>query len=152
MASQNYTTSFTVAQSPAQVFAAITNPRAWWGEGITGETAKLGGSFVYRHGPIHVSTQTLTTLVPGKKVVWKISKSHLNFVEKGDEWDGTEAIFDITKKGAKTELTIMHSGLVPAFECFKHCSAGWNYYLRDSLKPFIETGTGQPDPKSKAAA
>ncbi|MEO6610291.1 MAG: SRPBCC domain-containing protein, partial [Aestuariivirga sp.] len=106
----------------------------------------------YRHNPYHVSTQTITELVPDKKVVWKISKSHLNFVEKGDEWDGTEVIFEIAKKGSKTELLVTHSGLVPDFQCFKDCSAGWNYYLRESLKPFIETGEGQPDPKSKAAA
>jgi uncharacterized protein YndB with AHSA1/START domain len=149
---KSYTTSFTVAQTPEQVFAAVTNPRGWWGEGITGVTDKLGGSFIYRHGPIHVSTQTITELVPGKKVVWKISKSHLNFVEKGDEWDGTEVIFDIAKKGAKTQLTITHAGLVPQFQCYEGCSEGWNYYLNDSLKPFIETGVGQPDPKSKAAA
>ncbi|MEO6609464.1 MAG: SRPBCC domain-containing protein, partial [Aestuariivirga sp.] len=83
MKKQSYTTSFIVAQTSDQVFEAITHPQRWWGEGITGETAKLGGSFLYRHNPYHVSTQTITELVPDKKVVWKISKSHLNFVEKG---------------------------------------------------------------------
>ena len=149
---KNYSTSFSVAQTPEEVFAAILNPRGWWGEGIKGATDKVGGSFVYRHGPIHVSTQTITELVPGKKVVWKISKSNLSFVEKTSEWDGTEVIFEIAKTGKKTKLTITHAGLVPQFQCFEGCSEGWNYYLNDSLKPFIETGEGQPDPKSKAAA
>ena len=149
---KSYTTSFTVAQTPEQVFAAILNPRGWWGEGITGITDKVGGTFLYRHGKIHVSTQTITELVPNKKVGWKISKSHLSFVEKTAEWDGTEVIFEIGKKGDKTLLTITHSGLVPQFQCYEACSGGWNFYLNDSLKAFIQTGKGEPDPKSKAAA
>ncbi len=149
---KSYTTSFTVAQKPSQVFAAITHPQRWWGEGITGETAKLGGSFVYRHNPFHVSTQTLTEYVPQKKVVWAISQSHLSFVDKKTEWDGTEVIFDIAELGDKTKLTVTHAGLVPQFQCYDNCSGGWNFYLNDSLKKLIETGKGEPDPKSKAAA
>ncbi len=66
MKNASYTTSFSVAQSPKQVFAAITNPRAWWGEGISGETDKLGGEFVYRHSKLHLSKQKITELVPDK--------------------------------------------------------------------------------------
>lgn len=58
--SKSYTTSFTVVQTPEQVFAAILNPRGWWGQGITGDTDKVGGMFLYRHGKIHVSTQTIS--------------------------------------------------------------------------------------------
>lgn len=36
MNSQHYTASFSVAQSPAAVFAAVTNPRAWWSGEIKG--------------------------------------------------------------------------------------------------------------------
>lgn len=152
MPDKSFKTSFAVAQSPEQVFAAATNPRAWWGEGITGETAKLGGEFVYRHGSIHLSKQKITELVPNKKVVWKITQSELNFVSHKSEWNGTEVIFEIGRKGDKTQLTVTHSGLVPQFECFEGCSAGWGFYLNESLKSLIETGKGEPDPKSKAAA
>ncbi len=152
MTSTSYTTSFIVAQSPEQVFATITNPRAWWGEGITGETAKPGGEFSYRHGKIHLSKQKITELVPNQKLVWKITHSELNFVSHKSEWNGTEVIFEIARKGDKTELKVTHAGLVPQFECFEGCAAGWGFYLGDSLKRLIETGKGEPDPKSKAAA
>ncbi len=152
MTNASYKTSFTVAQSPKQVFAAITNPRAWWGEGISGDTDKLGGEFVYRHGKIHLSKQKITELVPDKKLVWKIFQSELNFVDHKSEWDGTEVIFEIGKNGAKTELKVTHAGLVPQFECFEGCSSGWNFYLNDSLRKLIETGRGEPDPKSKSVA
>jgi uncharacterized protein YndB with AHSA1/START domain len=152
MSDKSFTTSFTVVQSPEQVFTAITNPQRWWGEGITGETEKLGGEFTYRHGNIHLSKQKITELVPNKKLIWKITHSELNFVPHKSEWDGTEVVFEIAKKGDKTELKVTHAGLVPQFECFEGCSAGWSFYLGSSLKGLIETGKGEPDPKSKAAA
>ncbi len=152
MADKSFKTSFIVTQSPEQVFAAVTNPRAWWGEGIAGDTAELGGEFVYRHGSIHLSKQKITELVPNKKVVWRITQSELNFVSHKSEWNGTEVIFEIARKGENTQLKVTHSGLVPQFECFEACSGGWSFYLNESLKSLIETGKGEPDPKSKAAA
>ncbi|MDE2383370.1 MAG: SRPBCC domain-containing protein [Alphaproteobacteria bacterium] len=152
MSDKSFTTSFAVPQTPGQVFAAITNPRAWWGEGIIGETAKLGGEFTYRHGQIHLSVQKITELVPDQKLVWKITKSDLSSFPNPSEWDGTEVVFEIAPKAGKTELRITHAGLTPQVECYDDCSGGWSYYLHESLKPLIEIGRGQPDPKSKAAA
>ena len=145
MADKSFATSFTVAQSPEQVFAAITNPRAWWGAGITGETARLGDAFVYRHGKIHLSTQEIAELVPIKKVVWKITQSQLNFVSHKSEWDGTKVVFEIAKKDDRTELKVTHVGLIPQFECFEACSGGWAFYIDGSLRELITTGKGRPD-------
>ncbi len=46
MSDQNYTTSFTVDQSPEEVFAAINNVRGWWSQAIEGSTDKLGAEFI----------------------------------------------------------------------------------------------------------
>ena len=48
MKNQNYSISFTVDQSPEQVFKAINNVRRWWSGEIEGETDKLGAEFTYR--------------------------------------------------------------------------------------------------------
>ncbi len=152
MIEHSFTTSMILTQTPAEVFAAIINPRAWWGEGIVGATAKPDGEFIYRHGSIHVSTQKITELVPNKKLGWKIIQSELSFVAHKSEWNGTEVVFDISKNGENTELKVTHAGLVPQFECFEACSGGWSFYLNDSLRKLIETGKGEPDPKSKSAA
>src|SRR5690348_16869257 len=101
---QNYTTSFTVDQFPEEVFAAVTNVRGWWSGEIDGSTDKLGAEFTYRHQDVHSSTQKITELVPGKKVVWHVLDSHIAFVKDKTEWKGTDIVFEITRKDGKTEL------------------------------------------------
>ena len=46
----------------------------------------------------------MVELAPGKKVVWLIVDSYLGFVADKHEWNGTNVIFDITRKGDKTEV------------------------------------------------
>src|SRR5215472_13002432 len=145
MSDQNYTTSFTVGQSPEEVFAAINNVRGWWSGEIDGHTDKLGAEFKYRYKDLHKTTQKITELIPGKKVVWHVVESNINFVNDKTEWNGTDIVFEITKKGGKTELRFTHVGLVPAFECYGDCSGAWGFYINDSLRSLITTGKGQPN-------
>jgi len=145
MSGQNYTTSLTVDQSPEEVFAAINNVRGWWSGEIDGRTDKLGAEFKYRYKDLHKTTQKITELVPGKKVVWHVVESHINFVKDKNEWNGTDIVFEIAKTGGKTELRFTHVGLVPAFECYGDCSGAWGFYINDSLRSFIATGKGQPN-------
>jgi hypothetical protein len=79
--------------------------------------------------------------------VWRVLNSDLSFVKDESEWKGTDIVFDIARKGAKTELRMTHIGLVPALECFEGCSGGWGFYFGRSLRDLITTGKGQPDPK-----
>lgn len=149
---QNYTTTFSVDQTPEEVFDAINNVRGWWSEEIEGSTDKLGAAFKYHYKDFHRSTQKITEMVPGKKVVWHILDSHINFVKDKTEWKGTDIVFEITKKDDKTELRFTHVGLVPALECYGACSDGWGSYINDSLRSLITTGKGQPDRKKKGMA
>jgi len=82
MKNQNYSISFAVDQSPEQVVNAINNVRGWWSEEIDGSTDKLGAEFKFHCKDFHRSTQKITELVPGKKVVWNVSDAQLNFVER----------------------------------------------------------------------
>jgi hypothetical protein len=141
----NYTTSFTVDQTPEEVFDAINNVRGWWSDDIDGSTDILGAEFTYRYKDLHRTTQKITELVPGKKVIWHILNSHINFVKDKAEWDGTDIVFEITKKHGKTELRFTHVGLLPAIECYGKCSGAWGFYINDSLRSLIMTGKGDPN-------
>jgi hypothetical protein len=145
MKSNDYVTSFTVQQSPEEVFDAINNVRAWWSGDIDGRTDKLGAEFTYRYRDVHATTQRITEWVPGKKIVWRVVDSHINFVKDTTEWNGTDVVFEIRRKAGKTELRFTHAGLVPAFECYGGCSDAWSFYINDSLRNLITTGKGQPN-------
>ena len=139
---QNYTTTFTVYQTPEEVFAAINNVHGWWsGEpGVKGSTGKLGDEFTYQHKDIHHSSHKITELVPAKKVVWHTTDSLINFVKDKSEWTGTDIVFEIVRKGDQTELHFTHSGLVPAIQCYGDCSGAWGFYINECLHSLITTG------------
>jgi hypothetical protein len=139
MKTNDYTTSFTVDQSPDEVFAAINNVRGWWSgkPGVEGSTSKLGDEFTYQYEPHHVSRQKIIELSPGKKVVWRVVDGCINFVKDKTEWNGTTITFDIAKKGNKTEVRFTHVGLSPKIECFDGCSDAWSSYIKGSLRDMI---------------
>jgi uncharacterized protein YndB with AHSA1/START domain len=140
----DFTTSFTVTQTPQQVFDAVTNVRGWWSESLEGDSKQLGDEFIYRHKEVHYSRHRLTEVIPAKKVVWLTTDSSINFVDDKTEWNGTTVVFDIDEKDGQTTLRFTHIGLVPELACYEGCSGGWNYYLQ-SLHNLITTGKGNPD-------
>jgi Activator of Hsp90 ATPase homolog 1-like protein len=145
MNNKNYTTAFTVDKSPAEVFAAVTNVRGWWSGEIDGRTDEVGTEFTYRYQDLHRSTQKITELVPGKKVAWHVLDADIYFVKDKKEWNGTDIVFQIAKKGDKTELRFTHFGLAPSIECYGKCSGAWGYYINESLLSLITTGKGNPN-------
>jgi hypothetical protein len=151
MTEQHFTVAFTVDQTPEEAFAAINDVRGWWSGEIEGSTDKLGEEFTYRYKDVHDSKQRITELIPGKRVVWLILDSYLNFTKDTAEWNGTEVVFEISKKGEQTEVRFTHRGLVPAFECFNGCSNAWGFYINGSLRSLITSGKGEPNQKEKAA-
>jgi hypothetical protein len=148
--SGDLTTTITLDQTPQQAFEAITNVRGWWSGEIDGRTDELGAEFTYRYQDLHSSTQKITELVPGKRIVWLVVDSYLAFVDDKQEWNGTRVIFDIARKGGKTEIRFTHAGLTPAHECYGDCSSAWTSYIRDGLRSLIKTGRGEPNPEEKA--
>jgi hypothetical protein len=144
---EDYTTSFTVDQTPEEVFAAIGNVRGWWSGEIAGRTDQLGAEFTYLYQDLHRSTQRITEWVPGKRVVWHVLEAQINFVKDKAEWNGTEVVFQIARKGDRTELRFTHVGLAPAIECYGKCSGAWGFYINESLRNLITTGKGEPNTK-----
>jgi Activator of Hsp90 ATPase homolog 1-like protein len=148
----SFTTTFSVDQSPDEVFAAVLNVRGWWSENIDGPTDEPGELFTYLHQDLHRCTMRVAELTSPTRVVWHVVDNHFNFTDDANEWKGTEIHFDITRVGTKTELRFTHLGLVPTHECFEVCSGAWDFYLQTSLRGLIRTGKGLPNPLEQPAA
>ena len=140
-----FTTSFTVDQSPEEVFKPSTTFADGGRERSQAKPSKLGDEFTYRYKDMHKSTQRVTEFVPGKKVVWHVTDAELTFVKDKTEWIGTDIVFEIARKDGKTELRFTHVGLVPAFECYGGCSGAWGALVDGNLRNLITTGKNQPD-------
>lgn len=152
MNSQDFTTTILVDQTPKEAFNAINNVRGWWSENIEGSTGKLGAEWTYRYKDIHFCKIKVTELVPGKRIVWSVLDNRFNFTEDTNEWKDTDIIFEILKKGDKTEIRFTHRGLVPEYECFEVCSNAWGSYINGSLRSLMTTGKGNPNSAETDAA
>jgi activator of Hsp90 ATPase-like protein len=144
---QNFTTTFTVDQTPREVFLDINNVRGWWSENIEGSNGKPGDEFTYRYKDVHCCKVRLTEVIPDEKVVWLVVDNHFSFTKDKNEWKDTTITFEIAKRGDKTEVRFTHRGLVPEYECFDICSSAWGSYINGSLRNLIATGEGKPNPK-----
>ena len=147
MKNQNYTTTISVNETPKEVFAAINNVRGWWSEEIEGRTDKLGAEFNYHYEDVHRCKLKITEFEPGKKVVWHVLDNYFDFTKDKSEWKNTDIVFEIAKKGNKTEVHFTHVGLMPAYECYSVCSDAWGSYIKSSLRNLITKGKGQPNEK-----
>jgi hypothetical protein len=139
MHKNNFSTRLFLDQTPAEVFNAICNVDEWWtGEpGVEGRWEKVGDEFTYRYRKIHYSKQRITELILEKKIAWLVTESELTFVNDTKEWTGTSLVFEIGKKGDKTELRFTHAGLVSNMECYGDCSNAWVSYITNSLNNYI---------------
>jgi uncharacterized protein YndB with AHSA1/START domain len=143
MQNKSYTATIEVTKFPEDVFKAITaHVSKWWGgKDLTGSCLKLHDEFVILHPGAHYSKQKLVEVVPNKKVVWLVTESKLDWLEKNQhEWASTKMVFEITPKEHSTILQFTHEGLVPEMECYVMCSEGWKMVITNWLFNFIANG------------
>lgn len=146
---KSFTATITVNKSGLEAFNAIKNFRGWWSEEIDGNTDKLDETFFYHYKDIHLCKIKLIEAVSGQKLVYQVVDNHFNFITDQSEWVNTRLIFDIRSKGNMTEVRFTHEGLVSEYECYQVCHDAWSGYINNSLKNYIETGKGSPNPKDK---
>ncbi|MBS1657232.1 MAG: SRPBCC domain-containing protein [Bacteroidetes bacterium] len=146
---QNYTATILVDSAQQDVYKAINNVRGWWSENIRGKTDKLNAVWRYQYKDVHLCKIKIIELVPNKKVVWHVLENYFNFTTDENEWKGNKIIFEISRKGKKTQLLFTHDGLVPDYECYSICNDAWTSYIKGSLKNLITKGKGNPNTKEK---
>jgi hypothetical protein len=60
------------------------------------------------------------------------------------DWAGTRIILMLEEQAAdRTSLSVRHEGLVPHFQCYPQCEAGWDHFMA-SIAAYAETGRGNP--------
>src|SRR5688572_23691028 len=143
MKNKDFTTSIVVDRSPQQLFDAINRPQNWWSGEVKGSATAVNDEFVYRYKDLHMSKQKVVELIPGKKVVWHVTDSLINYAEDTNEWTGTKISFEIFEEGKKSRLVFTHIGLHPGIECFESCSNSWTSLISLSLSSLVTTGKGE---------
>jgi hypothetical protein len=114
MKNPSYSATIEVSSSPRDVFAHVNDVSNWWATPVfkgefEGQSTKLSDEFIVRFGGMHYSKQRLIEFIPDKKVVWIVTDSLLNWIEKDKtEWTGTKMIFELTPKGDQTVLKFTH--------------------------------------------
>jgi uncharacterized protein YndB with AHSA1/START domain len=140
----SFTTSFTVDRSPLEVFAAVSDVRAWWLEQIEGDPTQVGAEFGFSVPGVHRSRLQVTELDPGERVVWRVLENSMSFVQDQSEWVGTDIRFDLAAVDGGTAVRFTHVGLTPEDQCYDVCSHAWAMYLEGSLRRLLTTGQGSP--------
>ena len=141
MENKSFTATIEVAKSPQDVFKCLKEVPKWWSKDFEGSSGKLHDEFVICHPGRHFSKQRLIEVIPDKKIVWYVTESNLDWLEKDQaEWTGTKMIFELTPKENKTVINFMHEGLAPGKECYDRCQQGWNMVIKERLFNFITEG------------
>ncbi|AFU02130.1 SRPBCC family protein [Nocardia brasiliensis] len=112
----------------------------WWTTNTHGDE-NAGGVIRFRFGPEGKDgfDMKVTDLQPAEQVLWEV-------VGGPEEWMGTEVSFALKREGDYTIVLFQHRGWREPIEFMHHCSTKWAMFLM-SLKSYLETGTGAPDPR-----
>ncbi|MDZ4737969.1 MAG: SRPBCC family protein [Rhodospirillaceae bacterium] len=139
----------TLRDTPERIYPLIATEagaRQWW-TALCRMDAQVGGRAEFPFPTNHFSASaTITALKPSTCVEWTmLDCSHPPDSGYADphDWAGTRIRFDLRAAGDGTELTFRHLGLIP-LECHGACSSAWHFFIAESLRVLVETGTGQP--------
>lgn len=141
----DFSTSTTIAGSPAEVFAAILDTRGWWNTTIEGPTAQVGDEFGFEVAGLHRTRIRVTEVSPNQRVEWLVVENEFGFTTDQSEWVGDRVVFDLQPARDGTKVTLTQHGLMPEQECYDVCSNAWNFFVGDSLRLLAEHGQGKPE-------
>jgi hypothetical protein len=142
MGNNDFNTSISAQISGAEATKKISNVPEWWGISFTGSAEKQNDQFVVKMGGESFFDFTVTELIPGKRVVWRVNDCNMPWYSDKKEWANTRLIFDLYEKNGETELHFIHEGLTPDVECYKDCEPGWTHWIKTSLLSYLTTGKG----------
>lgn len=138
---KSYQQSVLLNTAPQKAFEALTNEISkWWGDTDL-SAQKVGDTFKVSWGEPYYQFE-VTQLKPNEKIVWDCidcNQIHegLEGIEK--EWVGTKLFWTMEDMAnGQTRVSLLHEGLVPSFICYDVCHSGWDHFIKDSLKNYLE--------------
>ncbi|WP_170765504.1 glutathione S-transferase N-terminal domain-containing protein [Ruegeria lacuscaerulensis] len=146
---RNYKKTLIVDAKPDQAFEALTKGfEHWWttpDEPIRNEGDRV--RFTFPPGRSYWTFEA-KKLVPGKLVELEcVEALHLHEGKPREietEWLGTRTIWNISPVVNGARIRFEHVGLSPSLHCYEVCEAGWDRFFVDSLKAYLDSGTGRP--------
>lgn len=137
-------------QAPIEkVYQAITNAeglRSWWTKNCAIGPVEINSISTFHFGA-NYKIMKIKSLAVNKEIIWECIEQYYadqNFT-KNNEWVGTQIIFSLMQNShGSTSLNFKHKGLTQTLECYDICQKGWDYFLKESLKAYLETGIGKP--------
>ena len=145
---KNYSCEVAIFAPASKVYAALTTPeglKGWW-TGTCEVRIGVGAKSAFRFGETY-NVMLTEKLTPDQEVVWRcLEQFHkADGLRRADEWAATTLRFRLGGSSpSATVLHFEHVGLVPQLECYQICEHGWNHFLKESLKKYVETGRGAP--------
>ncbi|HRN61678.1 MAG TPA: SRPBCC domain-containing protein [Luteimonas sp.] len=131
-----------VGAPPSDVAQALLRQehlRRWW----TREADVVDGNAVLRwsgHGfEVHLRMEQDAAR---NRVLWHCARSNM---QGTSAWEGSIIRFDLHPEAAGTRIEFTHAGYADS-PCRDTCDQGWAFFLRSSLKRYLETGVGIPYP------
>jgi uncharacterized protein YndB with AHSA1/START domain len=157
-AADDFRTTVRLAAPLHSVYQALTTQAGlagWWTDDCTiGTREGDENEFRFPRSSFFARFK-IRRLVPDSLVEWECLDS-LHPAESGfknrRDWVGTKVKFELrAADSAATELRFTHVGLLPRLECNGTCRNVWWHFLHQSLRTYMETGTGLPytDKKSQ---
>ncbi|MDC8103148.1 SRPBCC family protein [Chryseobacterium sp. PTM-20240506] len=143
---ENYTNTTEIITTPEKAYEALTRKiPLWWSEMFNGSSREPDDVFTIQFGDNIHKTFRVKEAVPESRIVWYVVDSLIGLPELKNqtEWIGTTIVWEIEKNENGILLKLTHRGLHPDVECYHICSNGWVQFI-NSLKLFLETGTGSP--------
>ncbi|WP_301162011.1 hypothetical protein [uncultured Winogradskyella sp.] len=143
----SYTTMVSINGTKQEVFNAISqHVQKWWGN-TDNSVSSVGDEFTTSFDSTYWKFR-ISEFEPNTKIVWKcVEAKHIHNGYDGieKEWEGTIVEWVLEDKGQNAIiLNFAHNGLVPELNCYEICFPAWERFVTQSLKSFVETGTGMP--------
>lgn len=149
MPPEHYRRSITVASAPDKAYWALTEGMHEWWTTPSAPMKAVGDRSTFAFPPgVSFWTFEAAVLEPAARVemicVEALHRHDGKPKEVETEWLGTRVVWRISANGTGADIAMEHRGLVPALHCYDICERGWDFFFAESLKAFLDTGTGKP--------